>query len=437
MVGIAGDAVRPARYDDTSPTRAIRGATPPDGPRMTDSLPPHAALVTTATPRQPLGMPVKRFLAEVWQRRPLLVRGAFAGLQAPLTPEDLAGLSCEELALARLVVHEPRGDRWALHQGPFAEEVFGTLPASHWTLLVQDVDKWDADVAALRARFDFLPGWRVDDVMVSYAVEGGSVGAHVDQYDVFLLQGMGRRRWAINDDPAAPKAFRDDVELRLLRAFTPTHEWVLEPGDMLYLPPGVPHHGVAEDPCLTFSIGMRAPSVGEMTADFAGFLAERLPEERRYTDPGIAPATSPGEIDDDAFARVRAALSEALAADDATLREWFGGFATRYRAAHDAVPPPRRLDAATFAQRLAAGATVIRNPWSRVAWARSGRGATLFVAGLALPASRAFAVRACTDEAFDAIAVGALAESDRARLLELVNLGHFAMTKPPRRRSAP
>ncbi|HEX7768542.1 MAG TPA: cupin domain-containing protein, partial [Dokdonella sp.] len=216
-----------------------------------------------ATASRPLGMTPARFLREHWQKRPLLVRGAFPAFEPPLRPEDLAGLACEELALSRIVVGDARRDRWNVRNGPFAESDFAKLPKSHWTLLVQDVDKWDADVAALPGHFGFLPGWRIDDVMVSYAEDGGSVGAHVDQYDVFLLQGLGRRHWMISTDPAAPRAFRDDVELKLLSTFTPTHDWVLEPGDMLYLPPGVPHHGVARGACMTFSIGMRAPSQAE------------------------------------------------------------------------------------------------------------------------------------------------------------------------------
>jgi 50S ribosomal protein L16 3-hydroxylase len=160
-----------------------------------------------------------------------------------------------------------------VRHGPFEEELFPQLGDHDWTLLVQDVDKWDADVAALLPAFDFLPRWRIDDIMVSFAATGGSVGAHVDQYDVFLLQAQGHRRWQIDASPNPSVEFRHDVELKLLHAFHPTHEWVLGPGDMLYLPPGVPHHGVAEDPCLTFSVGMRAPSTAELLGDFVDTLA--------------------------------------------------------------------------------------------------------------------------------------------------------------------
>ena len=146
----------------------------------------------------PLGMPPAEFLRDYWQKRPLLIRKAFPGFVSPISPEDLAGLACEEAALSRIVAHEREHDRWLLRHGPFPEAMFPDLPHHDWTLLVQDVDKWDADVAALLPAFDFLPRWRIDDVMVSFAAPGGSVGAHVDQYDVFLLQAQGRRRWQID-----------------------------------------------------------------------------------------------------------------------------------------------------------------------------------------------------------------------------------------------
>ena len=269
---------------------------------------------------QLLGMPPAQFLRDYWQKHPLLIRNAFPDFVSPLSPEDLAGLACEEAALSRVIQHNRKKDQWTVRHGPFAEAEFPKLPKHDWTLLVQDVDKWDADVRALIERFDFLPRWRVDDVMISFAAPGGSVGAHVDQYDVFLLQGQGQRHWQISTEPNAPTAFRDDVELKLLREFKPTHEWTLEPGDMLYLPPGVPHHGVAVDACLTYSIGMRAPSQAELLVDFAEHLAEQTQEEARYADPDLAMPADRYEIDDAALTRLRQALA-ALQADDATLRK--------------------------------------------------------------------------------------------------------------------
>src|SRR5262249_6973836 len=189
--------------------------------------------------------------------------------------------------------------------------------------------------------------------------------------------------------PNAPQDFRDDAELKLLREFAPTHAWQLEPGDALYLPPGVPHEGTALGDCMTFSVGMRAPSVAELVVDRAESVAEPLDETQRYGDPDLTPAPDPGEIDGAALQRVRSALA-ALHAGDATLRAWFGRCITRYRSAHEAAPARRPVSTTLLAERLPA-ARVVRNPWSRIAWMRSGRAADLFVAGEAHRCSTAFA----------------------------------------------
>ena len=155
---------------------------------------PAPSIEVEGSARQPLGMPAADFLRDYWQKKPLLIRNAFPGFVSPIEPEDLAGLACEEAALSRLVRHDRERDAWQVRHGPFDEEEFPGLGDRDWTLLVQDVDKWDADIAALLPNFDFLPRWRIDDVMVSFAATGGSVGAHIDQYDVFLLQAQGHRR---------------------------------------------------------------------------------------------------------------------------------------------------------------------------------------------------------------------------------------------------
>ena len=391
-------------------------------------------LEVVATPELPLGMPAEKFLREYWQQRPLLIRAAFADLDSPLQPEDLAGLACEEMALSRLVQFDRAGDRWSVRSGPFDDDDFAALPASDWTLLVQDVDKWDADVAALLPHFSFLPSWRLDDVMVSYAVDGGSVGAHIDQYDVFLLQGLGRRRWQIDTNPDAPKAFRDDAELKLLREFIPNHEWLLQSGDMLYLPPGVPHHGVAEGKCLTFSIGMRAPSAAELMLDLVDTLAAAMPEEARFSDAGMSPPTALGEIDSEALRRVQRMLQTALATDSELVRDWFGGFITRYRAAHEILPRESALSMAELQKQLQRGASLMRNPWSRFAWARDRRAACLFVSGEQFSSSIALAERLCDDSTFEADEISSLAPEAQLLLLELVNAGHVAVISPSRSR---
>ncbi|MFZ2237262.1 MAG: cupin domain-containing protein [Dokdonella sp.] len=389
----------------------------------------------TASAEHRLGMPAAQFLREYWQRKPLLIRGAFADLGCPITPEDLAGLACEEFALSRIVIHDAKRDRWALESGPFEETRFASLPKRDWTLLVQDVDKWDADVGALLAAFDFLPTWRIDDIMVSYAVDGGSVGAHVDQYDVFLLQAQGNRRWKIDTTADPSTEFRDDAELRLLREFNPDHDWLLEPGDMLYLPPGIPHHGVAEGDCLTFSIGMRAPSVSDLIVDFAESLAEGIPEEWRYRDAGMGVANEAGEIDASALVRVREALTKLSDIDDASLAAWFPRFITRYRAANTPAPRPKPLSAVQWQRDCESGARLQRNPWARLAWIAQDEGATLYACGEAFPCSLAIARQLCDRQAVNDIDIARLNVRDADLVLELINAGMLGLHKPRASRS--
>jgi 50S ribosomal protein L16 3-hydroxylase len=382
-----------------------------------------------ASAKMPLGMTPAQFLRDYWQKRPLLIRGAFADFATPIAPNDLAGLACEPLALSRLILHNPKTDRWQVENGPFAESRFAKLPQSHWTLLVQDVDKWDADVAALYRYVDFLPRWRLDDVMISYAERGGSVGAHVDQYDVFLLQGLGQRRWQIDARPNPPVAFRDDVALKLLQQFDPSHEWTLSPGDILYLPPGVPHHGVAIDKCMTISLGMRAPSAGELMLDLAESLVADLPEEQRYADPDLAPRTDPQLIDDGDMARLKHAMAALLDFDDARLGEWFGSFITRYRMAQSPAAPARALTEAALEQKLARGAQLGRHPYSRMAARISGNGYQVFLAGDRYPVSKRLYRLLSTPESVDAAAWKLLSKSDRATLLTIINAGHLGVSR--------
>ena len=384
-----------------------------------------------ASARQPLGMPPARLLRDYWQKRPLLIRGALPDFVPPLSPDDLAGLACEELALSRIVLRDMRHDKWKLKTGPFAESEFATLPKSHWTLLVQDVDKWDADVAALLDRFAFLPSWRIDDVMVSYATDGGGVGAHLDQYDVFLLQGIGRRDWRISDDPCASHDFRDDTELKLLKRFDPTHAWTLEPGDMLYLPPGIPHDGVAIGECMTFSIGMRAPASSELLVEFAEQIAASLPESQRYADPDLRAATEAGEIDAAALQRARAALGVcAQAMDEETFADFFGRFITSYRSAQ-VVAPPRRPPAAKALDEKLEISVFLRNPWSRFAWRRKARGAVLYVGGEAHACPLAWARALAGSRSISGAELAALPQraAGVSLLAALTQAGHMAVRR--------
>ena len=238
------------------------------------------------------GLTTKQFLSQFWQRRPLLIRNAISNFKGVVQAPELFALAARPDIESRIV----RRDRgaWKVREGPISRAQLGRLPPSGWTILVQGLNLEVPAADALLRSFRFLPHARLDDVMVSYAVPGGGVGPHFDSYDVFLLQGEGQRRWSIARkyhpalEPGAP--------LKLLRRFDAEQEWLLGPGDMLYLPPGWAHEGVALDPCFTYSIGFRAPSRGEIAREFLSFLQDRVAIDGLYTDRGAVPARHAGEI---------------------------------------------------------------------------------------------------------------------------------------------
>jgi 50S ribosomal protein L16 3-hydroxylase len=247
--------------------------------------------------------------------------------------------------------------------------------------LVQDVEKHLPELAWIPDRFDFIPSWRIDDLMVSYAAPGGTVGPHVDQYDVFLLQGLGRRRWQIDPDGRRYNQ-RSGTELKLIENLNPTAEWTLAPGDMLYLPPGIAHYGVALDACMTYSIGFRAPSHQEMLADFLGVLAEQAGPDRRYADPDLQPAAAPGKIDSATLAQVRTTLRNYLQPEDDEIDRWFARFITEPKPGLEDEPPEQPLGGDDLKAMIANGSSIRRSATARFAWLpAAGGGAELFVAG--------------------------------------------------------
>lgn len=201
----------------------------------------------------------REFLANYWQKKPLLIKQALPNFISPITPDELAGLSLEEEFESRLITGSTIDNNWSLTNGPFAEDSFSQLPDQDWTLLVQGVDRFIPEVSNLIKHFDFIPRWRFDDVMISYAAKGGSVGPHFDYYDVFLLQGSGKRRWHLSSKHCEMDNYLDDVPLRIMDIFKSEQVFDVEPGDVLYIPPKVAHHGVSlDDDCMTLSFGYRS-----------------------------------------------------------------------------------------------------------------------------------------------------------------------------------
>ena len=330
------------------------------------------------TPLQLLGgLTAREFLRDYWQKKPLLVRQAFPDFESPLEPDELAGLALEEEVESRLILEH--GERpWELRRGPFEEDSFADLPERDWTLLVQAVDQCVPEVAELLESFRFLPSWRIDDVMVSFAAPGGSVGPHFDNYDVFLLQGHGQRNWKIGQVCDSDSPLLDHADLRILADFQQSDEWTLEPGDMLYLPPRLAHHGVAVDDCLTYSVGFRAPSAAEVLTHFTDFLGQFLPDEERYSDADAQPVSDPHQIQHDALDRLKALLTEHMG-DERLLLTWFGQFMTEPR--YPEQVSGEKLDEAELLDSLEQGAILIRNPSARMAWSEVDDNLLLFASG--------------------------------------------------------
>ena len=225
------------------------------------------------------------FLRRHWQRKPLLIRHSGDPFTDPIDADELAGLACEETIESRIVTRRAN-DSWQVSHGPFDADTFSGLGEKDWTLLVQAVDQVDPDVARLKSHFEFLPGWRIDDVMVSYACAGGGVGPHFDYYDVFLIQGLGRRHWRIGERCDSNTPLRENTELRLIKEFTSVREVVLEPGDILYLPPRYAHQGTSLDDSLCYSVGFRAPSFAELLQGYVDQICDSLSEDQRFRRPG-------------------------------------------------------------------------------------------------------------------------------------------------------
>ncbi len=248
-------------------------------------------------------VPVARFLRDSWQRRPRLIRQALPDFVAPVDRERLLALALSPDAEARLIERD-RGT-WRVRQGPLSR--LPSLRRPGWTVLVQGLDLLDDGAHALLQRFRFVSDARLDDLMASYATDGGGVGPHTDSYDVFLLQAFGRRRWRISRQ--RDQRLVAGLPLRILSDFRASAEFVLEPGDLLYLPPGVAHEGTALGECITYSIGFRAPTYQELLEPLLGDFATRTQLRGRFSDPGLAATRNPAALPAPMLRQLHSALS--------------------------------------------------------------------------------------------------------------------------------
>ncbi|MDA9918596.1 cupin domain-containing protein [Erythrobacter sp.] len=326
----------------------------------------------------------EEFLRDYWQKKPLLIRSPWRSWSNPLDPDELAGLACEPGVESRLITQTD--PEWELENGPLPEDRFERQGKDPWTLLVQAVDHHVPTVAALLDVFRFVPNWRVDDVMVSYAVDGGGVGAHFDHYDVFLVQGLGQRRWELGGLCDENSELLPHSNLLLLADFKPTDEWVLGEGDILYVPPRFAHRGTAiGDECMTYSIGFRAPSRAELVENWADELVDGMQDQDRYTDPELTKQDNPGEIGPEAISRLHGMITEKMLDRDSFMR-WFGRYNTSAKNPDIDWRPHISASVDEIAQSLAEGAPLIRNPASRFSFMRETSATILlFVDGECFP----------------------------------------------------
>ncbi len=325
---------------------------------------------------------VDDFLREYWQKKPVLIRNAFPDFEPLLSAEELAGLSLEDEIESRLILENGHNGPWELHKGPFTEDDYCRLPEDKWTLLIQSVDLWLPEAADLLEHFCFLPGWRIDDLMISYAVDGGSVGPHYDQYDVFLLQAEGQREWRTGQLCGPDSALQDGTVLSILAEFDEDERWVLNPGDMLYLPPGLAHHGIARGECMTYSIGFRAPSAAQLVERSADAILSQVNEHQRYSDPNLNASEAGGLISTAAVQRLRDVLASQLN-DDALLARVLGELMTEPRVS----PEPEEPESISWNQMqplLCDTPSLIRHEQARFACSTLGETLQFYCQGEAL-----------------------------------------------------
>lgn len=294
------------------------------------------------------------FLQRYWQKRPVIIKRAFCDFVDPLSPDELAGLAMEAEVDSRLVSHD--NGNWQVSHGPFAS--YDHLGDHNWSLLVQAVDHWHEPSAALMQPFRHLPDWRIDDLMISFSVPGGGVGPHLDQYDVFIIQGQGRRHWRVGDKTPL-KQHCPHPDLLQVEPFEAIIDEQMEPGDMLYIPPGFPHEGYALENVLNYSVGFRAPSSRELVSGFADYVLAQELGSQRYCDPTIEPRDDPAHILPAEVDALRAMMMALMQQPD-QFNQWFGEFISQSRHELDLAPPEPPYQAGEIYDLLNQGESLYR-----------------------------------------------------------------------------
>ncbi len=270
----------------------------------------------------------KLFLAQYWQQKSCLMRQIFTKIALNFEAADLAGLAVDEMDVpARIIIERNKGD-WEVKYPPFSDADFLALPETHWTLLINDIERYFPELQSFIEAFRHLPAWRMDDLMISYASDQGSVGPHLDEYDVFLIQLKGKRRWKLIERADYPQAMKTDCPLAILKTFDADTAHLLAPGDVLYLPPKMPHYGIAEGECMTLSVGFRAPKLNDLMQHWVGSFADNSAFDLRYADPKRPLQSHSAEITAQDMTALSKWMINAIETQKSTLPRWLGRYLT-------------------------------------------------------------------------------------------------------------
>ncbi len=329
------------------------------------------------------GLTAEEFLRDYWQKKPLLVRNAFPNLAAMVGKEDLMELAQEESAESRIILEKDGKKPWELRNGPFTTKQYKQLPKSHWTLLVQAVDHYFPELADYWQHFSFIPSWRTDDIMISYAPTGGSVGKHFDQYDVFLVQGAGQRRWQLGDFCDKETPILPNTSLKILADMAVTFDEVVNAGDLLYVPPKLAHYGVAQNDCLTFSFGFRAPALSHVLEHLVDAALEETGTDALYSDPQLTAQQHSAWLNPAHLAALQQQVL-ALLQDPERLGHALAPLLSEPKY-DDYEPVGEEMDADALSAVLQEGGVVCRDPASRFVYlGQQGQAQALYINGDAI-----------------------------------------------------
>jgi len=335
------------------------------------------------------GITAEQFLAEYWQKKPLLVRNAMPEIAGLLEPDDVLELALDENVTARLIKQKDRDpNQWSVKSSPLLKADFQKMPKL-WTLLVQAVDHYSFDLSELWKKFPFIPQWRRDDIMVSYAPQGGSVGKHFDFYDVFLVQGYGQRRWQLGQMCNAETEFVPGQPLKLLPEMDVNFDEVLAPGDLLYVPPGLSHYGVAENDCLTFSFGFRMPNVSDMMDRVGDKFAENEVLRNPLTDIIRDQISAAGEVTANELEYLKSKIMEQLHNSN-VLEDAIMGLMSEPKYPEN-IPEAEEIGTGDLEEALDQGYSIMLEPASRLLYTEEDDEILFWGNGEGLCVSEAFA----------------------------------------------